>query len=379
MPPSRSVSSVQIDIEPAAEPRRPVADPEEPFRILVLGDFSGRVNRKLRLAAPLRVIPVDRDNLDEVIAELDVALESPCSIAFKELDDFHPDAIFRRAELFRSLRESSGKPAKPQRAPSEPAAAPSPEELAGPGLLDRILEVSEAGASRARAAESDPFQTFLRNITEPHLVAGNDPEHERAVRSTNEAVGAMMRALLHHPDFQALEAAWRAVALLVARLETDASLQIHLADISRADLEADLSADIRSSRIFQALTSGGEPWALLIGNYVFELTASSAALLKGIGQIARELRAPLIAEISPPDLKTPPCREWIALRRCEEAPWIGLALPRFLLRLPYGSKTSPIESFEFDEMPETPEHPWYLWGNPAFACAYLLGKAFRAY
>jgi type VI secretion system protein ImpC len=66
------------------------------------------------------------------------------------------------------------------------------------------------------------------------------------------------------------------------------------------------------------------------------------------------------------------------LRHSSEARWIGLALPRFLLRLPYGEKTSPLESFEFEEMP-TSVHQDYLWGNPAFCCAYLLGQAFQTY
>ncbi len=62
-----------------------------------------------------------------------------------------------------------------------------------------------------------------------------------------------------------------------------------------------------------------------------------------------------------------------------EASAIGLALPRFLLRLPYGKKTDPIESFDFEEMPEAPSHEDYLWGNPAFACAALLAQSFSEY
>lgn len=56
-----------------------------------------------------------------------------------------------------------------------------------------------------------------------------------------------------------------------------------------------------------------------------------------------------------------------------------MALPRFLLRLPYGKKTDPIESFDFEEMPEAPAHEDYLWGNPAFAWAVLLAQSFREY
>jgi type VI secretion system protein ImpC len=55
---------------------------------------------------------------------------------------------------------------------------------------------------------------------------------------------------------------------------------------------------------------------------------------------------------------------------------VGLAIPRFLLRLPYGKETDPIESFPFEEMPGEPAHEDYLWGNPAFVCALLLAQSF---
>jgi type VI secretion system protein ImpC len=67
------------------------------------------------------------------------------------------------------------------------------------------------------------------------------------------------------------------------------------------------------------------------------------------------------------------------LRRAPVARWLGLALPRFLLRLPYGKNTDAIDSFAFEEMTTPPEHEWYLWGHPAIACAYLLGESFARY
>jgi type VI secretion system protein ImpC len=111
-----------------------------------------------------------------------------------------------------------------------------------------------------------------------------------------------------------------------------------------------------------------------------------------MARIAHRARAPFLAEASPRVLgcsslaSTPHPREWKApqepasgwaeLRRLPEADAIGLALPRFLLRLPYGKKTSPLESFDFEEFPELPVHQDYLWGNPAFAIALLLAQSF---
>jgi type VI secretion system protein ImpC len=96
--------------------------------------------------------------------------------------------------------------------------------------------------------------------------------------------------------------------------------------------------------------------------------------------IARAAGAPFIAESVPSrDENAADHRAWQTLRRSEQARWIGLAMPRFLLRLPYGKNTSEIDSFDFEEMPGPPEHQNYLWANPAFACAYLLGRSFSEY
>jgi len=99
--------------------------------------------------------------------------------------------------------------------------------------------------------------------------------------------------------------------------------------------------------------------------------------LLAFGQLARGCGAPFLAEAQPPSGEGG-TKDWMDLRQSTIASWIGLALPRFLLRLPYGAGTSPSEEFEFEEMPQS-VHSEYLWGNPAFCCAYLLGEAFRSH
>jgi type VI secretion system protein ImpC len=117
------------------------------------------------------------------------------------------------------------------------------------------------------------------------------------------------------------------------------------------------------------------------------------ALLWRLGQIARLAGAPFIAAASPrfvgsDDLASSPDPDdwgpspadegWSELRRSDEAPYLGLALPRVLLRAPYGPEDSSIESFPFAEFPGPAAHESYLWANPAFALALLLGPAFDA-
>jgi type VI secretion system protein ImpC len=160
-------------------------------------------------------------------------------------------------------------------------------------------------------------------------------------------------------------------------------------DIAEPELAADLVATYE--RLIEAAP---EPWALLAGNYTFDQSPEDMQLLGRMAAVARHAGAPFLAAASPRILgcdslaETPEPRKWRrdskpngadawdALRRLPQASWLGLALPRFLLRLPYGKNTESIEQFSFEEFPGAPRHEGYLWGNPALACAYLLGEAF---
>jgi type VI secretion system protein ImpC len=137
-------------------------------------------------------------------------------------------------------------------------------------------------------------------------------------------------------------------------------------------------------------TPRNEPWAVLAGNYTFYPIDEDAQLLGRLAAVARHAGAPFLAAASSSVLgcssfaETPeprrwhpvPGDSWQALRRLPQASWLGLALPRFLLRLPYGKQTHATENFAFEEFGPAPHHEHYLWGNAALACAYLLGEAF---
>jgi type VI secretion system protein ImpC len=135
---------------------------------------------------------------------------------------------------------------------------------------------------------------------------------------------------------------------------------------------------------------------VIAGNYTFGPGREDAELLGRLAKVASAAGAPFIAGASPRlvgcvSFAAPPeprnwkpqhaddAEAWAALRGLREVSYIGLALPRFLLRLPYGKKTDPTESFDFEEMPDAPSHDDYLWGNSAFACALLLAQSFSEY
>jgi type VI secretion system protein ImpC len=353
-----SRSSVVLEAEAEAAPAREV-EPDTPFRILVLGDFSGRSNRGVRGGlAGSRPTPVDLDNFDEVMAAMQTSLRLPgAELRFRQLDDFHPDAIYRNAEIFQKLAAARYEPPRA-------AAAPAP---AGADLLDSILE--QADESPAPGVEdAGDLSAFIKKAMAPHVEPRPDAGKVEWASRVQAATGEQMRATLHHPAFQALESAWRAAWMLVQGLGDD--VKIYLLDTTLEELVADPVA------LGKLLTGQREPWALLVGNFVFGDSETDAARLNMVGRLARGAGAPFLAESQPPSGEAPP-EHWQQLRRSMVAPWIGLALPRFLLRLPYGKETSLVEAFPFEEMTGS-VHGEYLWGNPAFCCAYLIGQAFRS-
>jgi type VI secretion system protein ImpC len=404
--------------------------PETPFCIAILGDFSGRGNRELSEPSTIgtrRAILVDRDNFDEVLSKLAPALALPIGeggslhLRFTDLDDFHPDRVFERLEAFGKLRNLrlrlqdpttfkkaadelglSSSPAASKKAEtfSTPSAPPRASQLSAGSLLDEMVEQTESRTADDRPRRApDEVHEFARRVAEQHLVNTPDPRQPEILAVMDRAIGGLMRAVLHNPDFQSLEAAWRAVFLLVRRLETDSQLKLYLFDISKAELAADLGSitDLRETGTYRLLveksvgTPGADPWAVVVGNFTFGSGDSDIGLLARMAQIAHRGGAPFLAHASPQLLgcaslaATPSPRDWkpshdlagwSKLRHVPAAQSVGLVLPRFLLRLPYGEKTSPLESFDFEEFPDLPGHEEYLWGNPAFALALLLGQSF---
>lgn len=223
----------------------------------------------------------------------------------------------------------------------------------------------------------------------PHIVPDIAPQQAPYLASVEAATAEQMRALLHPPAFQALESAWRGVQWLINRLELDERLQLHLLDVSRDELLADVVAAqgrIEQTAIHAALADrwrnqpGADGWSALIGLYSFGPSDTDIGLLAALGVLASQAGGPLLAAADPALAGDDPAvlARWQALRRSEVAPWIGLAAPRLLLRLPYGKGCGPINSFAFEEFGPTPVHQDFLGGNGALACALLIGRAFMA-
>ncbi len=427
---SKPISFGELDFNLVAsmEESRAVPEAETPFRMLVMGDFSGRANRDLdksgKALTGRKPILVDRDTLDEVLKRFKMEIElpllgenaPPVRIQFSELDDFHPDALYQQLDVFQALKDTRQSLYDPATfadfveklqppAPPEKKTAPTQltaQETTG-GLLDQIIEQSQAEPQRTDSSESPTeWDSFLHGIVKPHLVAKAHPKQQEMIDAVDAAAGELMRMILHHPVFQEMEATWRGLYFLVKRLETDERLTVSLLDLSKDELQADLAAreDLTTSAMYRILveqtvqTVGGQPWALVAGNFIFKKKKEDIELLGRMAKIAGSSGAPFItgmsdtlfcensfAQTADPDDWQPQVdsaldEAWDKLRKLPESLYLGLALPCFLLRLPYGADTDPLDLFEFEEMEPDPKHRHYLWGNGCFACALLLGQSF---
>ena len=367
--PRSTLASVHIDVgeDPRGLPRQ---EPDAPFRILVSGNFSGGASR-IR-----RPVLIDRDSFEDVMAMYgpEVRLEfakAPIPIRFRELDDFHPDRLFERLPPFRALRDlrkqlEEGIILSPQ---------PESANLSGADLLSAMMGEAPTSASPARARSN--WDAMLHELVAPYAEPKPDPRQPAMIAQTDKAITGEMRGVLHHRAFQDLEAAWRGLFFLIRRLETNEDLKVYVWDMPEAELTSPEGlAALRRVAVEETVsTPGADPWSVIAGLYYFG-TGQEPALAQ-IAAIARAAGAPFLAGVAPDIVGLK--RVFETLRRSPEARWVGLAMPRFLLRLPYGEKTDSTERFAFEEMPDPPEHERYLWGHPAIACAYLLGEAFTRY
>jgi type VI secretion system ImpC/EvpB family protein len=201
------------------------------------------------------------------------------------------------------------------------------------------------------------------------------------------ATAEQMRKLLHAPAFQALEGAWRGVQWLIQSLELDDALQLHIFDVSRDELLADIVAaqgQLANTGLYRALADrwrnvpGGQGWTLLTGLYRFGPSDTDVGLLAALGILASQAGGPFVGAGDPALAGDDAARlaGWQSLRASEAAPWVGLAAPRVLLRLPYGKRTDPVASFAFEEFQGMPTHEDYLWGAGSLAIALLIGRAY---
>ena len=262
---------------------------------------------------------------------------------------------------------------------------------------------------RARAEVERAVQTLAEQALSETAVISDDVigTIKAIIAEIDKKLSDQVNLILHHERFQQLESAWRGLHYLVSNTETDEMLKIRVMNVSKKDLGRTLKkyagAAWDQSPIFKKLYEeeygqlGGEPYGCLVGDYYFDHTPGDVQLLGQMAQVAAAAHAPFIAGAGPTlmgmdswqelanprDLGkifgAPDYAAWRSLRESDDSKYIGLAMPRFLARLPYGAKTNPVEEFEFEEEASGGQHTRYAWANSAYAMAVNVNRAFKLY
>jgi type VI secretion system protein ImpC len=396
--------SFDFSFQPTSGQRRS----EPPFRIAVLGDFSGRTNGPESSLSSPRL--VDCDNFDEVLAQAEVKLDAPPSkewpwalkLQFRKLEDFHPDQILNRVEPLLKLTELRANllhPATMDAAAKElqeilkidtlpPESSPKSSAESTEQMLGRLLGKRPTEPSRT-TSPAELANRLIQQIVGSNVPSA-EPQRSQLTALAEAELSARLRAILHHPDFQALEATWRGLDFLARNVTEE--VKLFMIDIRASELSSVLSAEGLAKSVIYRQLEKLQP-AVVLGLYTFG--PKDRVLLGKIAVLANTCQTAFVAGASPSlvgcaSFETQPdSSDWsvespeeleksLALRRMPEAVHLGLALPRFLLRQPYGKGSDSIEAFPFEEMPKEPEHESYLWGNPAFLCGHLLAELFAA-
>ena len=230
---------------------------------------------------------------------------------------------------------------------------------------------------------------------------------ESMIAAIDHKLTEQINLIIHHPDFQQLESAWRGLHYLVNNTETDEMLKIRVMNISKNELRKTLrkfkGVARDQSPLFKKVYEeeygqfGGEPFGCLVGDYYFDHSPPDVELLREMSQVAAASHTPFLAAAAPTVMQmdswqelsnprdltkifqTPEYAAWRSLRESEDSRYIGLAMPRFLARRPYGAKSDPIEEFDFEEDVEGADHNKYAWANSAYAMATNITRAFKLY
>ena len=263
--------------------------------------------------------------------------------------------------------------------------------------------------STAKEAVTTAVQTLAEQALANTKLIGSDSLRtiEAIIAALDLKLTEQINKILHHPDFQKLESAWRGLHYLVNNTETDEMLKIRVMNISKRELATTLKkfkgTAWDQSPIFKKVYEeeygqfGGAPYGCLVGDYYFDHTPPDVELLSGMAQVAAAAHAPFIAAADPAVMRmeswqelanprdltkifqTPEYAAWRSLRDSEDSRYVGLAMPRFLARYPYGAKTSPVDEFAFEEDVEGSDHSKYAWANSAYAMAVNINRSFKLY
>jgi len=273
------------------------------------------------------------------------------------------------------------------------------------GLLDQIVERGRFGESeRQRERGRSLVKNFVAEVLEGTIQVSHDTESmlNARIAEIDRLVSRQLNEIMHHPDFQRLEATWRGLDYLLSQSETGTMLKIKVLNATKKELLKDLqrAPEFDQSALFKKVYEeeygvfGGAPFGALVGDFEFDNSGQDVELLEKVAEVAAAAHAPFVTGASakmfnledytqldaPRDLAkifdTTEYAKWKAFRESEDSRYVALTGPRMLLREPYGKETVPIDAFDYEEEVDGTEHEEYLWGNSAWALAARVTQAF---
>ncbi|WP_250512933.1 type VI secretion system contractile sheath large subunit [Caballeronia sp. INDeC2] len=262
----------------------------------------------------------------------------------------------------------------------------------------------------ARESVELAVRTLAEQALEQSIVVSDDAYKsiEAIIAQIDHKLSEQINLIIHNGDFQKLESAWRGLHHLVSNTETDERLKIRFMDVAKDELRRTMKRykgiAWDQSPLFKQIYEeeygqlGGEPYGCLVADYYFDHTPRDVDLLGSIAKVAAAAHTPFISGASPSVLQMESWQElanprdltkifaqnleyapWNSLRSTEDARYIGLAMPRFLSRLPYGAKTNPVDEFDFEEETNGADHGNYAWANAAYAMGVNINRSFKQY
>jgi type VI secretion system protein ImpC len=271
-------------------------------------------------------------------------------------------------------------------------------------LLDQVIAATRPQDAKEADRAKGYFKQFLEGVVKPGQVVSKDVEANIKywIGELDKKLSSQLNEIMHHPEFQRLEATWRGLHYLVHQSETGTALKIRVYNAKKSEIARDLerAVEFDQSQLFKKVYEeeygilGGQPYGMLIGDYDFGRGAEDVDLLKRISNVAAAAHAPFISNASPKlfnwDRMTemPNVRDlakifegveyapWKSFRDSEDSRYVALTLPKVLARLPYGQEFKKVPEFNFEEMVDGKDHDKYLWMGAAWAYATRVTDAY---
>ncbi|MDX2427100.1 MAG: type VI secretion system contractile sheath large subunit [Xanthomonadales bacterium] len=296
--------------------------------------------------------------------------------------------------------------AEEKKVSSQQAATEVAESSDFAALLDKQFRPKTDRAQEEISAAVETLAEFV--LKDSSIISEDAVESIQAMISAiDQKLTDQVNQIMHHEDFQQLESAWRGLGYMVNNTETDESLKIKVMCISKKDLHKTLrkfkGTAWDQSPIFKQMYEeefgqfGGEPFGCVVGDFYFDHGPQDVETLTQMSKVSAAMHCPFISAVAPKTLQfdswgelsnprdltkifqTPEYAGWRSLRESDDARYLGLAMPRFLGRQPYGAATDPVEGFDFEEDTDGTDATKYSWCNSAYAMGVNINRAFKEY